>query len=235
MKKLHNNVWAGALFAFALLLSSCERNAEPDLQQLGWEYFPVKLGQYYLYDVYRIDYNFASENDTSTYEVKEVVADYYLNQQNDSVYIFRRYRRSTPEAQWLLDSAYQVQRTPQWIIQTANNRPVLKIAFPVGEGRTWNANLFNTATPDEYAIAEVGQPFETDFSLYPTTLQVIQEEVEDKIVETNQRKEVYASGIGLVYKRTNIIKYCSTNSCLGQEIINSGQLLEIQLKETGTE
>lgn len=238
MKKLHRNLQlkaAGALCALLLLFAGCERNATPALQQIGWEYYPMALGQYRLFDAYQIKYNFASENDTLAYELKELVADYFLNQENDTVYILHRFHRSTVDAAWQLDSAYTVQRTPRWVVQSANNRPLLQLLFPVGEGLTWNANLLNAAPPDSFSIAALAQPFEGAYLTFDRSLQVVQENIDDTIVETDQRLEVYASDVGMVYKRTKNINYCTNPDCLGQNIINSGLFLELHLKEYGIE
>ena len=235
MKKLHRLGIVGALGALILFFTACERNAEPDLNRVGWGYYPMKLGQYHLYDVYRINYNFTTENDTLSYELKEQLTDYFINQDRDTVYIMHRLRRSSAGAQWQLDSAYLVQRTPRWLAQTVNNRQTVQLLFPVAEGRTWNANLLNAAPADSFKMEAVGKPFEANNKVYENSLKVVQENILNTIVETDQREEVYAYGVGLVYKYINNLKYCTRPDCYGQENISTGLYLKMSLKETGIE
>ncbi len=235
MKKLHRWILAGVLCTLVFFYTACERTAEPDMDRVGWEYYPLKLGQYRTYDVYRINYNFAVENDTLAYELKELVADYYLDQEQDTVFVLHRLQRSAAGAQWQLDSAYLVQRTPKWLNQTINNRPQLQLVFPVAEGRTWNSNMLNAAPADSFHMEAVGKPFETTHQLYDNTLKVVQENIVNTIVVTDQREEVYAYGVGLVYKFTNYLAYCNTPNCSGEETNPNptGLYLKMNLKDSG--
>lgn len=219
-----------------LFVSACEQTADPDPNRVGWDYYPLSLGQYRIYDVYRINYNFATENDTLSYELKEWVKEYYLDQAKDTVFVLERLRRNEPGGSWQLDSAFLVQRTPKWLKITTNNLPQLPLMFPVAEGLTWNANLLNASPADEYSITSVGEPFTNDTKTYENTLKVVQEEILDTIVETDEREEVYALHEGLIYKRTNNLKYCTLlDECRGKKIITTGLFLEMSLKESGIE
>lgn len=236
MKKLHRLIMAGALGALLLIFAACERNAAPDLNRIGWIYYPLSLGQFQLYDVYRIDYNFFTPNDTLQYELKELVSDYYINQNNDTVYILQRMQRSSATDSWKLDSAYLLQRTPKYLIQTVNNQPSVQLMFPVAEGRTWNANLLNAAPADSFSIVAVGKPFTLGEIVYQNSLRVVQEDFEDSITKIDKREEVYAANVGLVYKQTKWIMYCTEKAkCPEENTISNGLFLEMSLKESGIE
>lgn len=236
MKKLLKLSIAGVSLMLLLFVSGCEQTADPDPNRVGWEYYPLSLGQYRIYDVYRINYNFATENDTLAYELKEWVKNYHINQAKDTVYELERLRRYAGSTGWELDSAFLVQRTPRWLMITANNRPYLPLMFPVAEGLTWNSNLLNASPADSFSIVSVGSSFTVGEKVYDNTVRVVQEEILDTIVETDEREEVFAVGEGLVYKRTNNINYCTLlDECRGQNIITTGLFLEMSLKESGTE
>jgi hypothetical protein len=241
MKKLHRLSVAGVLgillSTLLLLFTACEQNSDPDLNRVGWAYYPLTPGQYHLYDVYRINYNFATENDTLQYELKEHIADYFISQEGDTVYILQRLLRSNADAPWQMDSTYLVQRTPRWLEVTTNNRPVLPLMFPLSEGLTWNANLRNAAPADSFKIMNLGQPFELEELSYPNTLRVEQEDIANILVKNDERHEVYAYDVGLVYKYVKTLNYCTRTDqdCYGKEIITSGLYLEMKLKEHGIE
>ncbi|MBW3545957.1 MAG: hypothetical protein KY428_10235 [Bacteroidetes bacterium] len=235
MRKLHRLIFAVVLCATALFYSGCEQNADPDLNRVGWAYFPLALGQYHLYDVYRINYNFSSENDTLRYELKEIVADYYLNQESDTVFVLHRLQREANNSAWELDSAYLLQRTPSRLIQTANNRPQLPLIFPLAEGLTWNANMLNASPADSFKITAVGSTIEVSGQTYENCVRVEEEDFENTILGIDQREAVYAYGIGLVYKFVNKLNYCTDPECYNQQQISTGLYLEMSLKESGTE
>jgi hypothetical protein len=234
MKKLHNILVAGALGALMLLSVSCERTAEPDPARIGWDYYPLKMGDYRLYDVHRINYNFSSPNDTLHYELLEKVADFYLNQTNDTIFILHRMRRYAASGGWELDSLYSVQRTNHWLVQGINNRPQVQLVFPIREGLRWNSNQLNASPADTFEMAAVGRTFAVDNTVYDNSIRVIQEDINDAIVKRDIRQEVYALQQGLVYKLIDQLNYC-TNNCSGPGVITSGLFLEMKLKESGTE
>lgn len=228
-------IFAVVLCATALFYSACEQNADPDLNRVGWAYYPLALGQYHLYDVYRINYNFSTDNDTLRYELKEIVSDFYLNQENDTVFVLHRMQRRSANAAWELDSAFLLQRTPTRLIQTANNRPQLPLVFPLAEGQTWNANMLNASPSDSFRITAVGRPVEVSGQTYENCVRVEEEDFENTILGIDQRTAVYAYGIGLVYKYVNTLNYCTEQECYNQQQISTGLYLEMSLKETGTE
>lgn len=236
MKKLHSILVAGVLGTLLLLSVACERTADPDFNRVGWSYYPLKMGDYRLYDVYRINYNFATDNDTLEYELLEKVADYYLNQTSDTVYILHRLRRYSANGSWELDSLYSVQRTPQRLVQGVNNRPQVQLVFPVGEGIRWNSNMLNASASDTFEMVSVGKTFTLDNVVYDNSIRVTAEPIDDpqKLDRRNLREDVYALGQGLVYKRIDQLKYCSSG-CSQPGIIESGLFLEMKLKESGND
>lgn len=245
MKKLHKLLVGGALSALLLLSTACERNAEPDFAQLGWEYYPLNLGDYRIYDVHRINYTFSNpeEPEILEYELLEKVADYYLNQTNDTIYVLHRLRRYADTEQWVLDSAYNVQRSTQRLVLGVNNRPQVQLIFPVAEGKRWNSNLLNAAEEVEYKMLNVGKPFNfanseyfsTDETVYDRSLLVDQKNLEDDVLKIQDiRQEVYAHNIGLVYKLVKQLQYCNASDCTSGSV-TSGNFLEMKLKESGTD
>ena len=65
----------------------------------------------------------------------------------------------------------------------------------------------------------------------PNTLTVIQEDNQDFIVSLDQRREIYAQGVGLVMKEVILLNYCTNPDCIGQQIVESGRKLTQYLLE----
>lgn len=223
------------LLAFAFLVS-CERiSVDPDTSRAGYDYYPLEMGSFRIYDVYRINYNFASENDTLQFEVKELISDQYRNQEGDSTFVLQRFSRREQEIYWKLDSIFHIRRTIYQAIELNNNRPIVKMVFPVDEGKKWNSNQLNALETDSFKMVEVHKPFLIQDSAYQKTLTVLLKNIQDTIVHQDVRKEVFALGVGTIYRLVKNLKYCATPDCVGQGIVNTGTFEEMKLKEYGKE
>ena len=226
-----------AFFLLVLVLgTACERiTVEPDTARFGYDYYPLAHGQYRIYDVYRINYNFAAENDTLEYEVKEWISETYLNQEGDTTYVLQRLSRAGEEPYWALDSVYLIRRTSYQAIELNNNRPVVKLVFPVEEGKSWNSNQLNTIEAENFKMVEVHKPYQLNDTVFQSTLTVMQRNIQDTIVRQDVRKEVYGLHLGPVYRVVRNLNYCSSPDCIGMGIVNSGVYEEMKLKEFGKE
>jgi hypothetical protein len=87
---------------------------------------------------------------------------------------------------------------------------------------------------DEYEIITFQQPFSAGGITFEKAVTVQHENNEDFIVFLDQRKEVYARNVGLIYKEITALNYCVEDNCRGQEIIESGTVYKQELIEYGT-
>lgn len=226
---------AGCLLAL-LLSAACERvTLPPDQSRTGYEYFPLETGQYRLYEVYRIDYNFTAENDTLVYQQKELIHGSYLNQEGDTTFILHKLSRPFPEMQWKLDSVKHIRRNARQLVEMGNNKSVIKLVFPVEEGKSWDSNLLTTAGADSFRMVNVHRSFNLGDSLLEQTLTVVQRDIADTLVRQDIKRETFAFQTGPVYRIQKTVNYCATADCIGKGIITSGVMEEIKLIGTGKE
>lgn len=231
-----HTIKSGGLFFLLLIIlfAGCERiTIDPDNTRSGYDYYPLSQGDYRVYDVYRISYNFATENDTLQFEVKEVISKKYLNQEGDTTFVLERYNRQQQESPWKFDSAYHIRRTIYQAIELNNNRPLVKLVFPVQEGKTWNSNQLNNMEADSFKMTDVHKPFRIDGQQYPGTVTVLHRNIQDTIVRQDVRKEIFAPGIGPVYRLVKSLTYCATPDCVGKGIVNTGLFEEMKIKDYG--
>lgn len=232
---LNNRLIILILLALAFT-AGCERTGIlPDNTRTGFNYYQVEQGEFRIYDVYRISYNFVNENDTARFELKQLVESVYLNQEGDSTFVIQNFHRESPDQQWRLDSIQHIRRNSRQLILQSNNKPVVQLVFPVGEGKTWNSNLLNTAAADSFRMVNVHKPFQLTDSLYEQTLTVLKQNVQDTIVRQDVQQEIYASGTGPIYRLTKVLNYCATADCIGQGIITTGIFEEMKLTTYGKE
>lgn len=219
-----------------LLLASCNTEKEADPSQLGYPYYPLAIGNYYVYDVEEINFSLLEGADTSHYQLKEVVEDYFHQNREDTSYYLYRYSRGDEAGDWQLDSIWTVRKDQRRIVVVENNVPFIKLVFPLRQGLTWDANGMNAEEETLYSVKEIGGTFEAGGESYPNTLHIVEKDNMDTVITERYREAVYAADIGLVYKEQRAINYCATTvECLGQGIIESGrkyvQLLSAYGKE----
>lgn len=218
------------------MFAGCERvTIQPDLTRTGYDYSPLSLGAYRIYDAYQINYNFAADNDTLTFQYKELVSEAFLNQEGDTTFVIHKLHRKAGDAFWKLDSVSHWRQTARQLIEHSNNKDVVRLVFPVAEGKIWDSNIYSSIQADSFRMVQVHKPFSYPEHEYEQTLTVIQRNIEDTIVRQDIRREVYAKGMGPVYRLTKNLNYCHTQDCYNMGIINSGLFREMRLTDYGKE
>jgi hypothetical protein len=109
--------------------------------------------------------------------------------------------------------------------RTENNISYHKLAFPIDEDITWNGNDANTDDEEMYSYEYFHIPGTYQSLDFDSTLSVLQID-EDNFIEKIFKQEVYASGVGLVYKQV---------SNLGKVngIVVSGYEIRMEIKDYG--
>lgn len=222
------------LYCFVLLcwLGSC-KNGEEVLPDRGYDFFPLQVGNYQIYDV---DSSYYSQNIKYpvAYQLKQTVTDSISNGQGGLTYIISRAKRSTSGQPWQVVDTWSARREDVRAVVNEGNIPFLKLIFPLANGLTWNGNTYNTLGGDQYCGAgnsscdiysteNIHKSFTlTSGSSFDDTITVIQSDNTDPIVKRDVRTEVYGKGVGLISKEVTILNYCTTQ-CQGKsQFINTG-------------
>lgn len=203
---------------------NCSDTLEADPNRLGFDHFPLEVGTFREYEVQQINYRFSGEVDTALFQLREEVSDSFANEEGGTTFVLNRSVRENSLSPWTIDSVWSARKTTFQAIQVESNRPLVKLVFPFEEAKTWDGNKLNGNDPDAYIMMNVFQPFVTSSGSeeYPNTVTVVQSDFNDGITRIDLRTEVYALGVGLVYKSSRNVAYCSDPDCLGQEIIEIG-------------
>lgn len=214
------------------LFAGCEAEESPHLDT-GSAYFPLKKGIFQVYSANEIRYSAMGEPVTLAYELMTEVVDSFPSPQGQYTYVIHRSRRSTEKEPWEELDTWSARKDNREAIVSEGNTPFVKVIFPIRSGTRWNGNAFNTMGDDEYELKDIDQPFEVNGMTFEKTLIVEQERNEDFIVFRDERQEVYALDVGLVYKVITQLNYCTDDNCLGQQKIESGIEMKLVIKQYG--
>jgi hypothetical protein len=204
--------------AFTVTMFSCkkpdDRPAPPQAEQ---EYYPLEKGKWVLYEVDSTiwDDTFCVER-FYHYQVMHRVADTFTDAQGRPSYRVETYIRKKVLDEWEPHSVFYVTNTKVTLEMVYDQLRYIKMVFPIQEGEKWKGNNYIlTKDPDyayydnwDYYYKNVQHPFNTGYKVFDNTVTVeqIDEAVGDPIVYPEKNasrtssREVYASGVGMVYR-----------------------------------
>lgn len=237
---------AKAIFILiASVLTSCGDSVTPIASE---DYFPLKMGAQWIYNIEESTTlrNLCADDGVtnSSYELKVVITDSYANSEGGTTYVFERSKRTLTTDPWTPVATWTAQRRGTKLVANESNVLYVKLLFPTSEGVTWNGNEFNTQIQlnnlnvDYYQMINVHQPYSSTIS-YPKSITIIQNNEENNLLRKDDRKEVYALGVGLVYKESTELKYFvdanpPNSVCYLQKRVQNGTTLKQTLKEFST-
>jgi hypothetical protein len=218
-----------------LLLVSCNRKSDDTGDDMGYNYYPLEEGNWYVYDVAVTKYNGSPTGTDSSYQMKEVIMEPVTVSDETRYQLYRYYRKNaTQEWDTQPDSVWTVFRRGNQLVKVEDNVRYVKLSFPVDPSRFWNGNSMNNSEDETYIMKDVKRSFTIPgtTTVHNPTVTVLQSDVYDKI-KKNKRYEVFAENIGLVYRYSVTVKYSQAPGQFGKDIIDTGTHMEQRLTSYG--
>ena len=202
-----------------LAFTACKKQTETFSSIPVEAYAPLAVGKYITYRLDTFKYlPFSLKDTTVTYQVKQVVDALISDNLGRPAYRIIRYIRKTAQNAWVPDNSFMAVNTGNGLEVVENNFRFIKLKAPLREGYSWKGNSFiDTYSLNstvrylddwDYYYEEVNVPLQLGGLMLDSTLKVNQrDEVlnnpADKTAysEQNIGMEIYAKGIGLVYKK----------------------------------
>lgn len=217
MKKLFSSVFV-IMLLFAM--PGCKKESETFQTASLSDYFPLETGKAYLYRLdSTVPASFGSSLILKSYQAKDTIESTFTDNQGRLSYRIFRFIRDTAGLQpWSVAATFVATPTDQWIEYVDNNLRFIKLHAPVTEGYSWLAHSFidtkslNTTVGYldewEYEYRDVGAAYTVFNTAYDSTVTVFQQDESTpegpfdpaNYYQLNKASEVYAKGIGLVYK-----------------------------------
>jgi hypothetical protein len=167
-----------------------------------------------VYEVERLEYKPNGEIDITLYQLKEVTGASF-DSSGELNFRIERFIRPSEDAEWVIDAVWSARRNDFQAILVENNIPVIKLSFPMLEDKRWDGNAMNSLPEDEYKMKNFGASYMVSDFDFNNTVEVFKEDLLDpcKISADNYHIEVFAEGVGLIYKQDIDINYQSSSGC----------------------
>jgi hypothetical protein len=199
--KKYNQIHALLIFIVMVVLFSCKRDKETLSVDLGYEYFPSKKGNYVIYQVDSLFYNdFTSTIDTFHFQIKEIIADNFLDLSKQSTQRIERFYRKETNDVWVIKDVWFSNRTSNTAEKVEENIRFVKIVFPLKKGNEWNGNRFNSLGEQNYTLKQLNESFQLGNLNFDSIININQI-ADSNLIEKKIAFEIYAKHIGLVYKK----------------------------------
>jgi hypothetical protein len=198
---------------FLIIIAACSCKKETIVPPVpSFEYFPVANGTWVEYEV---DSIYHSENDNNNddsvytyhFSIREEIDSTFLDGQGREAQVIIRYKRMNDSLPWILTDVWTQTLTLSSAYRTENNIPYHKLSFPITASAWWNGNDANTLGEEIYTYGDIHRPNTVGAWSFDSTVSVLQID-ENNYIERSFGKEVYANGVGLVFKqRDELRKY----------------------------
>jgi len=238
------------VFAFCYLAIGCKKQTENFKSASLQDYYPLQVGKNYLYRLdSTVPFSFGSRLIVKSYQAKDSVESTFTDIQGRKVFrIFRTIRDTAGNQPWRFAATYTATVTPTTIEYVDNNKRFVKLHLPVVEGYSWKAHSYidtksiNSLVPYldewEYAYQNVEQPYTVRNITFDSTIYVFQHNETsppgpfdpNNYQQRNFGVEVYAKGVGLIYKEFLHWTYQTTPPPAKYEDASYG----VKLQFTGT-
>jgi hypothetical protein len=225
-----------------LVLAACQsRDISPRVA--GGEYYPLKGGTFWLYDVTETTITQLGGQTAVSYEMKIQITDSVVSGQQVT-YVLQRFKRSGTTSSWTALTTWSARKDEFQVVQQEGNIPFIKLSLPLSEGKTWNGNALNnlggadkcadgTLACDNYTAVLIGKRFESGSLFFDNSVTIRENTESDPIVEQDIRTSVYARSTGLIYREVTKLQYCTIGDCIGKQIVEGGTVIKQSLKDYG--
>jgi hypothetical protein len=209
-------------------VAGCENETET-VEPTDTSYYPLEVGQFRIYEVSDTLWNNYVRQPQPRFQFRERVEEKFTDASGRPAYRVVRARRNTPTDAWRTDSVLVVSPSAANVLVTRNNRRTVELVYPVRTGYYWNLNAFNeqnSVDKVDYHYKQVGGPFTTTSSTglaitYPKTVTtgLRETDAEEGGEYINafyyfRYRQVYASGVGPVYRSRRRFIYCPPGNCV---------------------
>ena len=231
------------LFLLTILITvSCKKDSAFNTD-FGYDYIVDQKGAYIVYHVDSTIYNdFTKEITRSSMEMKEVIVEDFIDNLGRNAQRVERYKRAIGDtSDWELFRTYYIVKGKNNAERIDENLRYINFVFPANENTTWQGNRFIDAVDNNkflanwnYIYTSVDAPLTLEGKSYIETATIILRDNET-VIEKVYAKEIYAKGVGMIYKEWQHLETQSNFEKPWPEKAEKGYILKMYAIEHGME
>ncbi len=200
-----------SLLTILLMINSCSKddndNQNCPIVISGWEYFPIDSGFTRFYQIDSVYWDpFTGVHDTISYELKEVIAGDFIDNQGRKAQRIERFRKDNT-GNWSIYKVWSSIRTNTTAETVEDNIRIIKLTFPCSTGVSWDGNAYNANGEKtfEYSACNVsGSSYSLQFTQCAT---VNQDDEPANLLNDRKDLEKYAYNIGMYYRMNSYVEF----------------------------
>ena len=230
------------LFILTIFIAvSCKKDSE-FTGNFGYDYIVDQVGAYTVYHVDSIIYNdFTGEVTDTSFELKEVIVEEFIDNLGRNAQRLERYRRAIGDTEWEVFRSFYIVKGERNAERIEENLRYINFVFPAKVNSTWAGNRFINAVENnkflanwEYEFTSVDVPLSQNGIDYSNTATIILRDNETAI-EKIYAKEIYAKGVGMIYKEWWHLETQNISDKPWEDKAEAGFILKMYAIENGVE
>ena len=164
------------------------------------QYFPLETNKSLIYKVTEITIDKPSDYyDTAIYFLRERTDIPFIDNEGDTAYRIERYKSPTQNYNWTISDVWESKITTYTAEKVEENQRFIKLKFPLAIGKYWNGNLKNDLDDKDCTITSLSATYNNESIHLDSCLSITRDSSVTQISKQYD-VEIYARGIGLVYK-----------------------------------
>lgn len=194
------------VFTIFVSVTSCKEETLAD-SDFGYNYFPLRLGAWWIYDVDSTYYDeFSKDTFQSNFQIKEIIDTILDGADNKPIFRIGRFKRNSVTSPWNGPRYWWADTLPGKAIKAEENNIYTKLIFPNRVGNQWNGNAQNIFNPQNYVITSKDKKLTLPLFTIDSTLTVLQWADTSNKIQYKLYDEKFGRRIGMVAKTIIDIK-----------------------------
>ena len=163
---------------------------------MHFDYIPTAIGSWNEYSVIEITHTSTGAHDTINYLLKEVIAE----STSENNYRIERFWKTNSNDEWIIKDVWTREVTKSMYKQVEENIAYTKLIFPVKSEQSWNGNAFNNYDELIYEYRNLHNSYSINNLNFDESVTISQQD-NTNAIEYQKAEEIYAKGVGLVFKK----------------------------------
>lgn len=181
---------------------SCKKdNSQSETPYIGVNYTPLAIGNWIIYDVDSTYKSGFTNYVHAHYQIKEVVADTFIDDEGRIAYRMERFRKDSIQyPDWTIYQVWSARLTSTEFERNEDNNRFIKMSFPVKFGKSWNGNSKNIFERMDYEFSDVHVNEQIGTFNFDSVTTVLHTDDTTNLIKPEFEYEKYATNVGLVYR-----------------------------------